>query len=46
LTEECREIAVENVKFKAYKMAFWQNSEQFYEKDTYVVAALYNDEWL
>jgi len=48
LTEECREIAVENVKFKAYKMAFWQNSEQFYEKDkkTYVVATLYNDEWL
>lgn len=46
LTEESKEISIKEVKCKGYKMPFWQNSEQFCVKDTYVVAELCNNEWL
>jgi len=46
LSEGSIEIPLKEIKCKAFKMPFWRNNERFFEEGIYVIAQLFEEQWL
>jgi len=46
LSEDFIIISLKEIKCKAFKMPFWRNNEKFFEEEIYVIAQLFEKQWL